>query len=219
LWLRSSNTCLKTFTPQGDYSDLDGESSLQTLWSRWTSSAGQRDIRLFIEVIGPSLFESSGYSLAVQRSIEHRLELLTARLISRGCPDTHARSYATIQLALLRGLMVDMLVTGTAPASMTPLRSSSPAPRDVLQAGPRNRRRTRPLTRTVGTERPDGRALTGHTPGGQIATNDAPEGQNSKPVAAQCRDSGRPNAGRPPKQGGPPAVHTVSGRQQRSVVS
>ena len=102
----------RTFTPGGDYSELDNGGTLRELWERWGSPAGQRDIRLFVEVLGQGLFERPGYSLAVQHSIEHRLELIATRLRNIGCPDSAARVHATITLALVRGLMMDMLVTG-----------------------------------------------------------------------------------------------------------
>ena len=102
----------RTFTPHGDYMHLDEGSTLRELWSRWSSPAGQRDIRLFVEVLGQGLFDRSGYSPAIKHSIEHRLDLIAERLKNVGCPDELAYTHATITLALLRGLMMDMLVTG-----------------------------------------------------------------------------------------------------------
>jgi len=102
----------RTLTPEGDYSDVDSPGALSGLWSLWTSPAGQRDIRLFIEVLGQGLFDSPGYLPAVQRSIEHRIELIAANLVLLGCPQEEARPYATSLLAVLRGLMLDLLVTG-----------------------------------------------------------------------------------------------------------
>jgi AcrR family transcriptional regulator len=102
----------RTFTPAGDYDEYEGESSLEALWARWTSQDGQRDIRLFIEVLGQSLYEGDEYGDAVRRSMAHRLELVVSRLIGKGCPPEEALTRATLTLALMRGLMIDMLVTG-----------------------------------------------------------------------------------------------------------
>jgi AcrR family transcriptional regulator len=102
----------RTFTPHGDYSEMRGGVALREMWERWNSPAGQRDIRLFIEVTGQGLYDEAGYSVAVRHSIEHRLQLIADRLTSVGCPEEDARAYATVVLALLRGLMIDMLVTG-----------------------------------------------------------------------------------------------------------
>jgi len=101
----------RTLTPRGDYSHVDSASPLRELWAGWMSPEGERDIRLFIEVLGQSLFEGSGYAPAVKHSIEHRLELITANLLRLGCPEPQARVFATLLLAVLRGLIMDMLVT------------------------------------------------------------------------------------------------------------
>jgi AcrR family transcriptional regulator len=102
----------RTLTPRGDYSDVNSASPLRALWSGWTSPEGERDIRLFIEVLGQSLFEGSGYRPAVTHSIEHRLDLIAANLTSLGCREDEARVFATLLLAVLRGLIMDLLVTG-----------------------------------------------------------------------------------------------------------
>jgi AcrR family transcriptional regulator len=102
----------RTFTPQGDYLDLNRGGSVRDLWSHWNSPAGRRDIRLFIEVLGQGQFGRSGYSLAVRRSIEHRLALIAERLRNVGCTEEEARVHSTIALAVVRGLMSDMLATG-----------------------------------------------------------------------------------------------------------
>jgi AcrR family transcriptional regulator len=103
----------RTFTPGGDYSGINSAPPLQALWEGWTSPAGERDIRLFIEVLGQSLYEEgTGYAPAVKRSIEHRLELIEANVMSLGCPPAEARAFATLLLAMMRGLIMDLLVTG-----------------------------------------------------------------------------------------------------------
>lgn len=101
----------RTLAPRGDYADVNSESPLRALWAGWTSAEGERDIRLFIEVLGQSLFDDS-YRPAVQHSIEHRLDLIAANLRRLGCPEEEARTFATLLLAVLRGLIMDLLVTG-----------------------------------------------------------------------------------------------------------
>jgi AcrR family transcriptional regulator len=101
----------RTLTPSGDYSGVDSANPLRALWAGWVSPAGRRDIRLFIEVLGQSLFDGSGYSTAVVHSIEHRLDLIVANLVKLGCPPTEGRLYATLLLGVLRGLIMDRLVT------------------------------------------------------------------------------------------------------------
>jgi AcrR family transcriptional regulator len=102
----------RTFTPSGDYSDVDSDEPLRVLWAHWTSEAGQRDIRLFFEVLGQSLFDGSDYAGAVRSSIEHRNDLVDTNLKRLGCPDERARAHATVLLAVVRGLMMDLVATG-----------------------------------------------------------------------------------------------------------
>jgi len=108
----------RTLVPARVYPDgvpgpgTDITERMRLLWASLTSPPGKRDIRLFIEVLGQSLFADAGYSRAVQHSIVHRVELITANIINLGCPEVEAHGSATLMLAMLRGLVVDLLVTG-----------------------------------------------------------------------------------------------------------
>ncbi len=92
--------------------DLDLPTRWRALWAHLTSPPGQRDLRLFVEVLGQSQFEGADYAPAVKRSIDHRLNLMRANAIALGCPEEDARAFATIGLATLRGLVIDLLATG-----------------------------------------------------------------------------------------------------------
>jgi hypothetical protein len=85
---------------------------LRALWAHLTSQPGQRDIRLFVEVLGQSLFGETGYSPALSRSIAHRLDLIATNVVSLGCPEHEARAFATLLLATIRGLVIELLATG-----------------------------------------------------------------------------------------------------------
>jgi AcrR family transcriptional regulator len=108
----------RTLIPQGVYSDgtpdpgLDLPTRWRALWAHLTTPPGQRDIRLFIEVLGQSQFEGAGYAPAVKRSIDHRLKLIATNVIALGCPPEEALMFATLALATLRGLVIDLLATG-----------------------------------------------------------------------------------------------------------
>ena len=108
----------RTLLPQGVYTDgvpeptMDIGTRWRALWAHLSSPQGQRDIRLFVEVLGQSLFDDVGYRDAVERSITHRIDLITTNLLNLGCPEDEARSYATLLLATLRGLSTDLLATG-----------------------------------------------------------------------------------------------------------
>jgi AcrR family transcriptional regulator len=107
----------RTLIPPALYKDgapdpaTDLPDRLRALWLHLTSPPGQRDIRLFAEVLGQSLFAGSEYRPAVVRSIAHRLDMITANTIALGCPREQARSRATLMLATLRGLVIELLAT------------------------------------------------------------------------------------------------------------
>ncbi len=108
----------RTLVPQDVYADgtpnpdMDLPSRWRALWAHLTSPPGQRDIRLFVEVLGQSQFQGADYAPAVKRSIDHRLDILTANVIALGCPPQDAPAFATLALATLRGLVIDLLATG-----------------------------------------------------------------------------------------------------------
>lgn len=108
----------RTLIPQGVYSDgtpdpgRDLPTRWRAMWTNLTSPTGQRDIRLFVEVLGQSQFEGAGYAPAVARSMTRRVDLIAANVIALGCPEEEARSYATLLLATLRGLVMELLATG-----------------------------------------------------------------------------------------------------------
>jgi AcrR family transcriptional regulator len=108
----------RTLIPAPLYADgvpnpeTNATSRLRALWAHLTSPPGQRDLRLFIEVLGQSRFQGADYSPTVERSIHHHLDLLKAGIVGRGCPPDEARAYATAFLATLRGLVLDLLATG-----------------------------------------------------------------------------------------------------------
>jgi AcrR family transcriptional regulator len=108
----------RTFTPRGAYPDGSPEPGTdlgtrwRTLWAGLTSAPGQRDIRLFVEVLGQSLYDDTDYAPAIRHSISHRLASIEANIISLGCPPEEARAYATLLMATLRGLVIDLLATG-----------------------------------------------------------------------------------------------------------
>jgi len=108
----------RTLVPQEAYPDgapapdLDLAARMRALWASLSSPSGQRDVRLFIEILGQSLFEGSDYAPAIERSITHRLDLIIANIISLGCPQEEARSFATLMFATLRGMIIDLLATG-----------------------------------------------------------------------------------------------------------
>jgi AcrR family transcriptional regulator len=108
----------RTLVPQGVYPGgapdpaRDLPTRWRALWAHLTSAPGQRDIRLFTEVLGQSLFGQAGYTEGLERSMRRRLDLVTTNVIALGCPEEEAGAFATVMLATFRGLVMDLLVTG-----------------------------------------------------------------------------------------------------------
>jgi AcrR family transcriptional regulator len=108
----------RTFIPREVYPGgapdpgTDLSTRWRALWAQLTSPAGQRDVRLFLEALGQSARDGADHARAVEHSISHRLDLVTANLISLGCPEAEARPFATLTLSTLRGLVIDLLATG-----------------------------------------------------------------------------------------------------------
>jgi AcrR family transcriptional regulator len=108
----------RTLIPRGVYTDgipnpdMDLPARLRALWTHLTSPPGLGDIRLFIEVVGQSLYGAPECSPVVARSMTHRLELIRTNVISLGCPEAEASAFATVLLATIRGLVIELLATG-----------------------------------------------------------------------------------------------------------
>jgi AcrR family transcriptional regulator len=108
----------RTFVPPEAYPGgapdqaMDLPTRWRTVWAHLSSATGQRDLRLFVELLGQSQYGGTGYAPAVTRSVDHRLDLLSRNMIALGCPEEDAPTYATLALATLRGLAIDLLVTG-----------------------------------------------------------------------------------------------------------
>jgi len=85
---------------------------LRRVWAYVTSTDGQRDVRLFIEFFGQSLYGGARLSPAAARAIEERLVLIAQSIVEDGCPREQAQAFSTLMLATLRGLVMELLITG-----------------------------------------------------------------------------------------------------------
>jgi AcrR family transcriptional regulator len=90
----------------------DPEGRLRDMWAQWTSPVGRRDISLFFEIVGQSLFDEAQYGATVKRSMEVRTAMMAEWVAAQGCPEAEAAAVATLLIGELRGLMSDLLVTG-----------------------------------------------------------------------------------------------------------
>ncbi|WP_158257268.1 TetR/AcrR family transcriptional regulator [Kineococcus xinjiangensis] len=89
-----------------------GEHPLRALWRHGTGERGLRSLRLFFAITGQSLHGEAALADAVHRSLSERTGLVAAGLQQAGCPERDALPLATLVLSAMRGLVLDLLVTG-----------------------------------------------------------------------------------------------------------
>ncbi|GAB7193325.1 TetR/AcrR family transcriptional regulator [Kineococcus sp. NUM-3379] len=85
---------------------------LRALWRRAVAPEGRRSIRLFVAITGHAMYAEPAVAEAVRRSVDERLAMLSAGFVAAGCPPPEAAVLATTLLGVMRGLLVDLLVTG-----------------------------------------------------------------------------------------------------------
>ena len=85
---------------------------LRALWRRAVAPEGRRSIRLFVAITGHAMYAEPAVAEAVRRSVEQRTGMLAAGFAAAGCPRSEAAVLATTVLGVMRGLLVDLLVTG-----------------------------------------------------------------------------------------------------------
>jgi AcrR family transcriptional regulator len=83
---------------------------LRQLWAYWRSPEGRRFVKLFLSVVGHSLYDDVG-SAALRGSIDHRRSRLAEALVEMGCPVDESSVLADYLTATLRGLLLELLVT------------------------------------------------------------------------------------------------------------
>ncbi|WXZ49707.1 hypothetical protein WDV94_13600 [Clavibacter tessellarius] len=88
------------------------EDPLRALWARATAPEGRRHVRLFVAITGRSMHGDPPFADAVARSLRDRTALVAGALEAAGRPSAEASAAATVILGVMRGLMVDLLLTG-----------------------------------------------------------------------------------------------------------
>ncbi|AJM78135.1 TetR/AcrR family transcriptional regulator [Rathayibacter toxicus] len=91
---------------------VESTDALRFLWGLVMADHGLVPIRVFLEITGMSMFGSEQVRDAVARSISDRISIVTAALLRAGCPVHEADALAVSIVAMLRGLVSDLLVTG-----------------------------------------------------------------------------------------------------------
>ena len=90
----------------------DGSALIRDLWAGWADERGQRYFRLFFEAYGQALMHPDRYQHFLNGVVTNWLGVVTHLAISAGCPADEAPRFATVLLAQIRGLQLDLLATG-----------------------------------------------------------------------------------------------------------
>lgn len=90
----------------------DLPAALSRIWT-WASDPARRPLYLlFFEVYALALRSPAEHKAFLDRVVEDWLEPLTAAYAAAGNPPAHAQAKATLAIAVLRGLLLDVLTTG-----------------------------------------------------------------------------------------------------------
>ncbi len=93
-------------------SAADAEALLRTLWAGWTDAAGDRYFRLFFEAYGQALMHPDRYQRFLDGVVQDWLAAVVPLVVASGATEEQATQFATLLLATLRGLLLDLLATG-----------------------------------------------------------------------------------------------------------
>ncbi len=85
---------------------------LERLWVRLASDAAAPYIRLWFEVQGLAAMRREPYVTTVPGLVRAWTDLSAAILADLGLPDDQARRAATVEVAAIQGLLLDLLATG-----------------------------------------------------------------------------------------------------------
>ena len=89
-----------------------GAEVLRTTWKRLCDPAEQRQFALLFEVVGRASRDGGRLAELAQASIHDWLNVISAQLLRIGYSPKDADTLATVLLAQVRGLQIDLLLTG-----------------------------------------------------------------------------------------------------------
>lgn len=92
--------------------DLDPRQILDVLWNRWLDPAQSRQFVFLFELVGVALRDPDGYGWFTTSVIEDWLKPIEDVLTTGGMDLQRARTLGTVVLSLLRGLHMDLAMTG-----------------------------------------------------------------------------------------------------------
>jgi AcrR family transcriptional regulator len=88
---------------------------LRATWKRLCEPAEQRQFALLFELVGRATRDGGRVAELAQSSIDDWLTVISAQLLRIGYPAKDADTLATLLLAQVRGLQLDLLLTGDRP--------------------------------------------------------------------------------------------------------
>jgi AcrR family transcriptional regulator len=88
---------------------------LRATWNRLCEPAEQRQFALLFELVGRATRDGGRIAELAQSSIDDWLLVISAQLLRTGYPAQDADMLATLLLAQVRGLQLDLLLTGDRP--------------------------------------------------------------------------------------------------------
>jgi len=95
-----------------DVAAEDGAALLRRLWRDWTGEPGLRQFRLLFEAYGQALMAPDRYRRFLDGVVGDWLAIIEGWAVAAGCSADEAPRFATLLIAQLRGLALDLLATG-----------------------------------------------------------------------------------------------------------
>ncbi|MCH9640254.1 MAG: TetR/AcrR family transcriptional regulator [Actinomycetia bacterium] len=92
-------------------SNDDIEVLVRQLWHLWTQPEGARQFRLLFEAYGQALRNPEEHRALLNNIVTRWIEVIRRLALQAGCPRCDADDFATVLVAQLRGLQLDLLAT------------------------------------------------------------------------------------------------------------
>lgn len=89
----------------------DIEALVRKLWSLWTQPEGARQFRLLFEAYGQALRNPEDHRALLNNFVTRWIDVIGRLVVQAGCPRSDADDFATVLVAQLRGLQLDLLAT------------------------------------------------------------------------------------------------------------
>ncbi len=103
---------LEGFRAVVEHGGLDRAGLLRAMWRHLSAATQAPSQRLFFELYGQALGGRPGTEVLLGAVVDDWLDVATAGLRRAGVPAKEARTAARLDLAVLRGLLLDLVTTG-----------------------------------------------------------------------------------------------------------